>query len=194
MRFYQQQRKFYCGIDLHAKKMYVCVLNAAGEIVLHRNIQASGEALGRVLEPFRDGLVIGVATNLTVGARRFPGTGWPIGAASKTSSSPHRRPALVGARPVHEGDPRRQGQERQNRFRKNRAAGAPSSRWSGGTFPLAYVYPKEMRGTRDRAPTRSGGPDGGRSSCGAARICSRTCRTPTRNTTSPAATAEAATG
>ena len=41
MRFYQQQRRFYCGIDLHAKQMFVCVLNDAGEIVLHRNIPAT---------------------------------------------------------------------------------------------------------------------------------------------------------
>ena len=64
MRFYQTQRPFYCGIDLHAKQMFVCILNAAGEIVLHRNIPADGDALRRVLEPFRDGLVVGVATNL----------------------------------------------------------------------------------------------------------------------------------
>lgn len=27
MRFYQQQHAFYCGIDLHAKKLFVCVLD-----------------------------------------------------------------------------------------------------------------------------------------------------------------------
>ena len=30
MRFYTQQHKHYCGIDLHARQMYLCVLNAAG--------------------------------------------------------------------------------------------------------------------------------------------------------------------
>jgi|APFre7841882654_1041346.scaffolds.fasta_scaffold153520_2 hypothetical protein len=30
MRFYTQQHRFYCGIDLHAKRMYICVLNAFG--------------------------------------------------------------------------------------------------------------------------------------------------------------------
>ncbi|MGH8606335.1 MAG: TIR domain-containing protein, partial [Gammaproteobacteria bacterium] len=29
MRFYTQQHKFYCGIDLHARTMYVCILNQA---------------------------------------------------------------------------------------------------------------------------------------------------------------------
>ncbi|PIY22441.1 MAG: IS110 family transposase, partial [Deltaproteobacteria bacterium CG_4_10_14_3_um_filter_51_14] len=39
MRFYTKQHKFYCGIDLHARKMYLCVLDEAGEIRLRRNIQ-----------------------------------------------------------------------------------------------------------------------------------------------------------
>ena len=64
MRFYQTQRRFYCGIDLHAKQMFVCILNHAGEIVLHRNIPADGDALRRVLEPFRDGLVVDVAAGV----------------------------------------------------------------------------------------------------------------------------------
>ena len=38
MRFYTKQHKYYCGIDLHTKKMYLCVLDSTGEIVLHRNI------------------------------------------------------------------------------------------------------------------------------------------------------------
>ena len=26
MRFYNQQHKYYCGIDLHARSMYICVV------------------------------------------------------------------------------------------------------------------------------------------------------------------------
>jgi predicted NBD/HSP70 family sugar kinase len=32
MNFYTGQHKFYCGIDLHARKMYLCVLDEKGEI------------------------------------------------------------------------------------------------------------------------------------------------------------------
>jgi hypothetical protein len=39
MKFYTQQHKFYCGIDLHARTLYVCILNQAGETVLHRNMK-----------------------------------------------------------------------------------------------------------------------------------------------------------
>ena len=30
MRFYQQQHGFYCGVDLHARTMHVCVVDAEG--------------------------------------------------------------------------------------------------------------------------------------------------------------------
>ena len=39
MRFYTQQHSFYCGIDLHARTMYLCILNQAGAVVLHRNMK-----------------------------------------------------------------------------------------------------------------------------------------------------------
>ena len=31
MRFYNRQHRHYCGIDLHVKTMYVCILDAAGD-------------------------------------------------------------------------------------------------------------------------------------------------------------------
>ena len=30
MRFYATQHQYYCGIDLHAKKMYVCIMDREG--------------------------------------------------------------------------------------------------------------------------------------------------------------------
>ena len=41
MRFYTQQHPFYCGIDLHARTMYLCILDQAGETLLHRNMPAT---------------------------------------------------------------------------------------------------------------------------------------------------------
>ena len=38
MRFYTKQHQFYCGVDLHADAMYVCILNSVGDIVVHKNI------------------------------------------------------------------------------------------------------------------------------------------------------------
>jgi hypothetical protein len=61
MKFYTKQHQFYCGIDLHARKMYLCVLDSLGTIVLHSNMNANAEALVQAIAPF-DGtdLVIAV--------------------------------------------------------------------------------------------------------------------------------------
>ncbi len=40
MNFYQQQHEFYCGIDLHARTLYLCILSREGDKVLHREVPA----------------------------------------------------------------------------------------------------------------------------------------------------------
>jgi len=51
MRFYTKQHQFYCGIDLHARTMYVCILDHHGEILLHRNMPARQRRFSRPLPP-----------------------------------------------------------------------------------------------------------------------------------------------
>ena len=60
MRFYTCQHAFYCGVDLHARTMYVCVLDQAGEVRLHRNLPCRLDAFVRAIAPFREDLVVGV--------------------------------------------------------------------------------------------------------------------------------------
>jgi hypothetical protein len=37
MRFYTNQHRYYCGIDLHARRMYICVLDADGQVRVQRD-------------------------------------------------------------------------------------------------------------------------------------------------------------
>jgi transposase len=60
MRFYTKHHPLYCGIDLHARTMYVCILSQDGEVVLHRNRQASPDALLKAIAPYRDDIVVAV--------------------------------------------------------------------------------------------------------------------------------------
>ncbi len=60
MRFYQTQHPFYCGIDLHAKSLYVCILAHDGEILVHQKIPARPDTFLRLIRPYREGLVVGV--------------------------------------------------------------------------------------------------------------------------------------
>jgi len=65
MRFYTKQHPFYCGIDLHARPMSLCILNQAGEILVHRNMPAGPAPLLKALAPSREDLVVCVACIFT---------------------------------------------------------------------------------------------------------------------------------
>ena len=58
MRLYQAQYQCYCDIDLHARSMYVCVLDQAGQPRLHQNLPADPHAFLAAVAPFRDGRVV----------------------------------------------------------------------------------------------------------------------------------------
>jgi transposase len=65
MRFYAKQHQFYCGIDLHARTMYICIINQDGEIMLHRNMQASPEPFLKAIAPYREDIVVAVECMFT---------------------------------------------------------------------------------------------------------------------------------
>ena len=64
MRFYNVQHRYYCGVDLHTKRMYLCILDHEGNKLLHRNVRAKPHDFLSAIEGFRDDLVVGAATNL----------------------------------------------------------------------------------------------------------------------------------
>ena len=60
MKFYTTQHPYYCGIDLHARSLYVCILDANGDTILHREIKALPENLLNLLTPYIGNIVVGV--------------------------------------------------------------------------------------------------------------------------------------
>ena len=54
MRFYTSQHRFYCGIDLHARTMHVCILDHDGNVVVDRNLPCHFPALLQAIAPFQD--------------------------------------------------------------------------------------------------------------------------------------------
>ncbi len=58
MRFYNRQHRFYCGIDLHARLLAICVLDQAGIVVCQTKIPADKKLLLDTLAPFRTDVVI----------------------------------------------------------------------------------------------------------------------------------------
>jgi transposase len=130
MKFYIQQHKYYCGIDLHTKKMYVCILDAEGQIRLHQNIKTDPEALLRILTPFREDIVVAVECMFT----------WYWIADLCTRE---KIPFILGhalyMKAIHGG------KAKNDKIDSHKIA----TLLRGGMLPQAYVYPARMRATRD---------------------------------------------
>lgn len=128
MRFYTEQYAHYCGIDLHAKTMYLCVLDQTGEIVLHRNMRSSPETLLRAIEPFRKNLVISVECIFT----------WYwLADLCEREGIPFVLGHALYMRAIHGG------KAKNDKIDAHKIA----LLLRGGMMPMAYVYPAEMRST-----------------------------------------------
>jgi len=130
MRFYTTQHQHYCGIDLHARSMYVCILNQAGAVLLHRNLRASPEAFLKAVAPYREELVVAVECMFTwywlADLCRAEGIPFVLGHA-------------LYMKAIHGG------KAKNDRIDAHKIA----TLLRGGMIPQAYVYPAEMRATRD---------------------------------------------
>ena len=71
MKFYNRQHKYYCGVDLHARKMYVCILDIKGKVIVHLNIKTDPERFFELIFPLS-------RTSLSVLNVSFAGTGRQI--------------------------------------------------------------------------------------------------------------------
>ena len=45
MRYYTQQHPYYCGIDLHARPMVICIVDRDGRTLFHENRAVSADVL-----------------------------------------------------------------------------------------------------------------------------------------------------
>ena len=130
MRFYTQQHKHYCGIDLHARSMYVCLLDQAGTKLVHKNLPATPEAFLRAIAPYREDVVVAVECIFTwywlsdLCARE--GIAFVLGHA-------------LYMKAIHGG------KAKNDKIDAHKIAVL----LRGGMLPMAYVYPPEMRATRD---------------------------------------------
>jgi transposase len=130
MRFYTRQHKHYCGIDLHARTMYLCVLDQSGELLLQQNIPCDPKRFLRAIEPFRDDLVIAVECIFT----------WYWLADLCAAENIH---FVLGhalyMKAIHGG------KAKNDRIDALKIA----TLLRGGLIPQSYVYPPLMRSTRD---------------------------------------------
>ena len=131
MNFYTQQHEFYCGIDLHAKRMYVCVVRQDGEIVLHRNLKTEPQELLNALEPFR-------GRDLVIGVESTYNWYWLADLCLAEQILFVLGHALA-MKAIHGGKTKNDKQDSLKIAMLLR----------GGNFPQGYVYPKATRAQRD---------------------------------------------
>jgi transposase len=130
MRFYSQQHRFYCGIDLHARTMYVCIIDQAGNKLVHQNVAANPKAFLKVIAPYRDDVAVCVECMFT----------WYWLADLCVE---HKIAFVLGhalyMKAIHGGKAKNDKID----------SGKIAHLLRGGNLPIAYVYPKGMRETRD---------------------------------------------
>jgi len=130
MRFYTETHKHYCGIDLHARTMYVCILDQEGKVLLHRSLPCDPERFLRTIGPYRDDLVVAVECIFSwywlADLCAQEGIAFVLGHALYMK-------AIHGAK------------AKNDKIDSKKTAAL----LRGGLIPQAYVYPPEMRATRD---------------------------------------------
>lgn len=130
MNFYNNIHPYYCGIDLHARILYVCILDQEGNVCVHKEISADPEKLEQILEPYIGNIVVGVeCMHCWYWVSDFCndlGVNFILGHA-------------LYMKAIHGGKAKN---DRIDSFKITKLI-------RGGNFPLAYVYPKKMRATRD---------------------------------------------
>jgi Transposase len=139
MRFYTNPHNFYCGIDLHARSMSVCILRYDGESLLHRNMKAAPEPFLKAVAPSREGLVVAVACMFT----------WYWRAAlCAEQESPFVLGHALSIQAIHGGKAKNDKSDSQK----------IAALLRGGMLPQADVSPAKRRATRDllrrRTPLR----------------------------------------
>jgi len=130
MNFYNNTHPYYCGIDLHARSLYVCIIDQAGNTCLHKEIPASPDKLRHQLEPY-----IG---NIVVGVECMHCWYWVADFCDELGVDFILGHALY-MKAIHGGKAKN---DRIDSFKI-------ANLIRGGNFPQAYVYPKVMRATRD---------------------------------------------
>lgn len=130
MNFYNNTHPYYCGIDLHARSLYVCIIDQDGNTCVHKEASADQGKLLKILEPY-----IG---NIVVGVECMHCWYWVADFCEESGIDFILGHALY-MKAIHGG------KAKNDRIDSYKIANLIR----GGNFPLAYVYPKRLRATRD---------------------------------------------
>ena len=130
MKFYQKEHKFYCGIDLHARSMYVCIINRRGKILYHQSLETNPEILFNIIFPYLEDVVVCVECMFC----------WYwIADFCREHHIPFVLAHALYLKAIHGG------KTKNDKIDSRKIA----MLLRGGNIPMAYAYPKERRAVRD---------------------------------------------
>ena len=121
---------FYCGVDLHARIIYVCIMNQAGKVLLKRNMPNNFQIFKQFITPFLPNLAVGCESTYNyywlLDGCTEAGIPFYLGHAlyMKAISGNKKKDDPIDAKTIAD------------LMRTN-------------FFPQAYPYPQKMRSTRD---------------------------------------------
>ena len=130
MRRYLTPHEYYCGVDLHARTMYIHILDDRGSTVFDKDLAADPETFLNAIAPYR--------SNLVVGCECMFAWYWLADLCEDNSIAFTLGHALY-MKLIHGG------KAKNDRIDAEKIAGL----LKGGMFPMAYVYPRGKRATRD---------------------------------------------
>jgi transposase len=110
--------------------MYVCIIDGEGKVLVHRNINCNPDEFLRIIAPYREDLVVGVECMFA--------WYWLFDLCLKEQIEFALGHALY-MKAIHGG------KAKSDKIDAHKIAAL----LRGGTFPIAYGYPPEMRATRD---------------------------------------------
>lgn len=130
MRFYTGQHRFYCGIDLHARLLAICIVDHTGTVVLRTQIPDDQARLRELLAPYRPDVVLAVECLFA----------WYwVADFCAAEGIPFVLGHALYMKAIHGGKSKDDDIDAEKISRLLR----------GGNIPTAYVYPKGLRETRD---------------------------------------------
>jgi len=138
MRFYNQNHEFYCGIDLHARSLYVCLLDHGGTKHVHRDFPTNDpERFLDALEPFRKhDLIVGCESTFHW---------YSLADLCSAEDIGFLLAHALYLKAIHGG------KTKTDRIDSEKLA----LLLRGGNLPVSYVYPAELHDTRDLLRRRS---------------------------------------
>ena len=130
MRFYRDAHTYYCGIELHARTMYLCLIDQHGSVLLEQNLPCEAAAFLLAVAPYKQDLVVTAECVFC----------WYwLADLCAQQGIPYVLAHALYLKAIHGAKA------------KNDAVDASKLAMllRGGVIPMAYVYPPAMRAARD---------------------------------------------